>query len=148
MKSKTVIKKIYTMTLAFFLISVLLGVTSIAAQQSEPVLEIYEVKSGLGQVILTVKNTGDLAADQLVMSIIVTGGIAGRIDITKICAGCGGCSNSLQPNETKTESTAEEAIIFGFGVISITVSAEASNAQTVEQTLSGFVIGPIILISS
>jgi hypothetical protein len=141
------IQKTVSILLALIVIGVSVSISAMANQQSEPVLEISEVKGGFAQVILTVKNSGDIVADQIVMIINVTGGIAGRIDIAKICAGCGGCSNSLEPNETKTESTIEEDVIFGFGPISITVSVDASNAEKVEQTLSGFVIGPLVLIN-
>ncbi|MFO7677113.1 MAG: hypothetical protein R6V50_01845 [Thermoplasmatota archaeon] len=145
MIGKKNLQKTTSILLALFVIGVSVSI-SVMAQQSEPALEIYEVKGGLGQVILTVKNTGDGVAEELVMSITVTGGIAGRIDIAKVCAGCGGCSNNLGPNETKTEGTMEEGFIFGFGQITITVSAEASNAQKIEQTRGGLVIGPLVFI--
>lgn len=137
-------------TISMLLALVVIGVSvsfSVMAQNAEPVLDISEVKGGIGQVVLTVKNTGDAVANQLVMTIIVTGGIAGRIDITKICSGCGGCSTDLEPSQTKTESTLEESFIFGFGPISITVSADAANAEKVEQTRSGFVLGPLVLLN-
>jgi len=55
------------------------------------------------------------------MMISVKGGILGRINMTKICSGFGNCSNSIEPNAIKTESTAEAGKIVGFGPVTIMV---------------------------
>jgi hypothetical protein len=74
-------------------------------------------------------------------------GILGRINITKTCVGCGNCSNSLLPNATKTESTSEAGRIVGFGPVTIMVSAEASNAEKVNKTFNGFVLGLFVIVT-
>ena len=81
------------------------------------------------------------------MMISVKGGILGRINMTKICSGFGNCSNSIEPNATKTESTAEAGRIVGFGPVTIMVSAEASNAERVNKTFNGFVLGFLVIIT-
>jgi len=105
------------------------------------------VKGGFGKVSVTVKNIGNSTAENITMIISVKGGILGRINITKICSGCGNCSNSIEPNATKTESTAEAGRIIGFGPIIITASAEASNAERVNKTYNGFVLGFLVIVT-
>jgi hypothetical protein len=67
--------------------------------------------------------------------------------ITKICNGCGNCSDSIEPDATKTERTAEAGKIIGFGPIIITASVEASNAERVNKTFNGFVLGLLVIIT-
>jgi hypothetical protein len=77
----------------------------------------------------------------------VKGGLLGRVNLTKICSGCGNCTNSILPNATKTENTADAGRIIGFGPVVITASAEASNAAKVEKTYNGFALGPLVIVT-
>jgi hypothetical protein len=105
------------------------------------------VKGGFSKVSITVKNIGNFTAENITMSISVQGGILGRINITKICVGCGNCSNSIEPNATKTENTAEAGRIAGFGPVTIMASVEASNAERVNKTFNGFVLGFLVIVT-
>jgi hypothetical protein len=119
-----------------------------SAQQFAPTtLEITAVKGGFGAVSVTVKNTGTVTANNITMIISVKGGILGRVNLTKICSGCGNCTNSILPNATKTENTAEAGKIIGFGPVVISASAEASNAAKVEKTYNGFVLGLFVIVT-
>ena len=118
-----------------------------ATQATQTTLEITAVRGGVGKVSVTVKNIGDETAKNVTITISVKGGFFNKIDITKICSGCGQCSNSIEPNATKTESTADAGRIIGFGPVSITVSAQAANADKIEKTSTGFVLGPLVIVS-
>ena len=93
------------------------------------------------------KNIEDSTAENITMMISVKGGILGRINMTKICSGCGNCSNSIEPNAIKTESTAEAGKIVGFGPVTIMVSAEASNAERVNKSLNGFALRFLVIVT-
>ena len=64
-----------------------------------------------------------------------------------MCTGCGGCGTTILPGKTKIESTRESGIIFGLGKIDIIVTAEAENADLVTEEITGFVLGPFVLIN-
>jgi len=129
------------------LVCLAVGTSCTATQQTPTILDITAVKGGFGKVSVTVKNIGNSTAENITMTISVKGGILNRINITKVCNGCGNCSNSIQPNATKTESTLEAGRIMGFGPIIITASAEALNAARVNKTVNGFVLGFLVIIT-
>jgi len=129
------------------LVCIAVGTSCTAKQQSPTILDITAVKGGFGSVSVIVKNIGDSTAENITMIISVKGGILGRINITKICIGCGNCSNSIEPNATKTESTAEAGRIVGFGPVNIMASVEASNAERVNKTFNGFVLGFLVIVT-
>jgi len=138
-----------SISLGIFLMLALIAIsTSCYATQQPPTnLDITVVKGGFGKVSITIKNIGNSTAENITMIISVKGGIFNRINITKICSGCGNCSNSIDPNETKTESTSEAGVIIGFGPIIITASAEATNAEPINKTFNGFVFGFLVIIT-
>jgi hypothetical protein len=147
MIQKKNLRKASGLGIILMLVCITIGTSCTATQQSPTILDITVVKGGLGKVSATIKNIGDSNAENITMTISVQGGILGRINITKICVGCGNCSNSLLPNATKTESTAEAGRIVGFGPVTIMVSAEASNAEKVNKTFSGFVLGIFVIVT-
>lgn len=144
MRQKRNLKTIAGISIVFMIVCVGLSTSCAAAPTT---LEITAVKGGFGTVSVTVKNTGTVTAENITMTISVKGGILGRINITKICSGCGNCSNSILPNATKTESTAEAGRILGFGPVTILATAEASNAARVNATYSGFVLGFLVIVT-
>jgi hypothetical protein len=146
MKSTRNLKKAIRMGLLFMLLGTLLVTSSYAATLNQTTLDITEAKGGFGKVSASVKNIGNETAENITMVISVKGGILGKINLTKICSGCGNCSNTIIPGAIKTESTAEAGTILGIGPITISVSAEASNAAKVEKTFTGFVLGPLVII--
>jgi hypothetical protein len=109
-------------------------------------LEINNVKGVFGGVTVDIKNIGDEVAEDIAILIVVNGGLFGNIDMIKECAGCGACGTTLAPDAIKSESTTEAGYIIGLGPVDITVSSWATNAPEVTEDLSGFVIGPFILI--
>ena len=109
-------------------------------------LEISDIRSGFGAIIIDVTNTGDVTADDLSIITTVTGGIFNQINLGHQCSGCDMCGTTLEPNMTKTESTLEAGVLFGIGPIKVSVSASASNAEEVTKEITGFVVGPFVLI--
>ena len=147
MKQKKNTRIVTSLSIILMLVCIAVGTSCTAVQQSPTILDISSVKGGFGKVSVTVKNIGDSTAENIKMTISVKGGIFNSINITKICSGCGNCSNLIEPNATKTESTAEAGKIIGLGPVIITTSAEASNAEKVSKTFNGFVIGFLVIIT-
>ena len=146
MRQKKNLQKVTCMGLIIMLVGIV-AASSTAASLDQTTLEITAVKGGVGKVSVTVKNIGTETAEEITMIISVKGGILGRVNLTKICSGCGNCTNSILPNATKTENTAEAGKIIGFGPVVISASAEASNAAKVEKTYNGFVLGPLVIVT-
>jgi hypothetical protein len=147
MRQKKNLQKISSMGLIFMLLGIIIAASCTATPLDQTTLEITAVKGGFGKVSVTVKNIGNETAGNITMIISVKGGILGRVNLTKICSGCGNCTNSILPNATKTESTAEAGRIIGFGPVVISASAEASNAAKVEKTYNGFVLGLLVIVT-
>jgi hypothetical protein len=147
MIQKKTLRRASSLSLVFMLVCVTVGASCAAAQLSPTTLEITAVKGGFSKISVTVKNIGNVTANNITMIMSVTGGILNRINITKICTGCGNCSNSIEPNATKTESTLEAGRIIGFGPVTISASAQAINADKVEKILNGFVLGPFVIVT-
>ena len=147
MRQKKNLQKVTCMGLIIMLVGIVAATSSTAASLDQTTLEITAVKGGVGKVSVTVKNIGTETAEEITMIISVKGGILGRVNLTKICSGCGNCTNSILPNATKTENTAEAGKIIGFGPVVISASAEASNAAKVEKTYNGFVLGLFVIVT-
>ncbi len=147
MRQKKNLQKVTCMGLIFMLVGIVAAASCTAAPLDQTTLEITAVKGGFGKVSVTVKNIGNVTAEEITMIISVKGGLLGRVNLTKICSGCGNCTNSILPNETKTENTAEAGKIIGFGPLVIVASAEASNAAKVEKTFNGFVLGLLVIVT-
>jgi len=147
MIQKKNLRKASGLGIILMLVCIAVGTSCTAKQQSSTTLDITAVKGGFSKVSVTVKNSGNSTAENITMIISVKGGILGRVNITKICSGCGNCSNSIAPNATKTESTAEAGRIVGFGPVIIMASAEASNAERVNKTYNGFVLGFLVIVT-
>jgi hypothetical protein len=109
-------------------------------------LEISDIRGGLAGVTADIKNIGEVPAEHFLITISVQGGILNRIDVFKECGGCGDCSTIIQPGEIKSETTLEGEVIIGFGSIDVTVTASAENADLVSQEITGFIIGPFIIL--
>jgi hypothetical protein len=126
---------------------VITGTQCISAGETEDTeLQISSIKGGLLQVSMDIENIGSVTAENITSSILVTGGIFNKINVYHECSGCGSCGTTLEPGEIKTESTLESGIIFGFGPITVDVTADASNADMVTASAQGFVIGFFVLI--
>jgi hypothetical protein len=147
MRQKKNLQKVACMGLIIMLVGIVAANSMTAASLDQTTLEITAVKGGFGKVSVTVKNIGAETAEEITMIISVKGGFLGRVNLTKICSGCGNCTNSILPNATKTESTAEAGKIIGFGPVVISASAEASNAAKVEKTYNGFVLGLFVIVT-
>ena len=147
MTQKNKLRKATSLGLIILLLGIIMAASYTAAPLDQTTLEITAAKGGFGKVSVTVKNIGNETAENITMCISVNGGLLGRINLTKICTGCGNCTNSILPNATKTENTAEAGKIIGFGPLVITTSAEASNAAKVEKTFKGFVLGILVIVT-
>jgi hypothetical protein len=147
MRQKKNLRKVSSMGLIIMLLGIIVAASSTATPLDQTTLEITAAKGGFGKVSVTVKNIGNETAENITMIISVKGGLLGRVNLTKICSGCGNCTNSILPNATKTENTADAGRIIGFGPVVITASAEASNAAKVEKTYNGFALGPLVIVT-
>jgi hypothetical protein len=147
MRQKKNLQKVSSMGLIIMLLGIIVATSSTAAPLDQTTLEITAAKGGFSKVSVTVKNIGNETAENITMIISVKGGLLGKVNLTKICIGCGNCTNYILPNATKTENTAEAGRIIGFGPVAISVSAEASNAAKVEKTYNGFVLGPLVIVT-
>jgi hypothetical protein len=141
------LQKIGSIGIIFLLVGTLFVTSCSAVPLAQTTLDITSAKGGFGKVSITVKNIGNETAENITLMISVKGGILNRINVTKICSGCGNCSNSIEPNATKTVSTAEAGRIMGFGPVRITASAQAINAEKVEKTYNGFVLGFFVIVT-
>jgi len=97
-----------------------------------PILEITEVKGGLG-VKATVKNTGEAAATNVTWSVSVTGGFLGRIDKTVGCT-----IPSLAVDEES--DPLKTGIFFGLGKIVAEVTVTCDEGSSDSETKTGMQI--------
>jgi hypothetical protein len=109
-------------------------------------LAITSITGGLGSVTAEIKNLGEVTAEGVTSTISVKGGIFDKINLAHACAGCSACGTTLDPGLTKTENTREAGILFGFGSVTITVTADAQNANEVTETMNGFVLGFLVIV--
>jgi hypothetical protein len=147
MMQKNNLRNVTGIVMMLMLASTIAGISCFAVQQSLTILDITEVTGGVGKVSATVKNIGDSTAEEITIIISVKGGILNSIDIEQVCSGCDMCGTTIAPNGTKIESTSEAGFILGFGPITITASAEAANTAKVEKTYTGFVLGPLVIVT-
>ena len=128
----------------FILLTASLVPLTAGVENSSAELEITAIRGGFGKVCIEIKNVGDEVAEQVVSTISVKGGIFNRIDVFKLCSGCGQCNNSIPPDGFKEECT--DQFIFGFGSVDIVATVNATGVSTVEKTASAFVIGPLVIV--
>ena len=126
---------------------ILLVPSSISEIMVDTELEVNDIRGLLGGVETDVKNIGDSVAEEISISIYVSGGIFNNIDIQHDCGGCSQCGTTLASGGIKTENSLEAGFIIGLGMVEITVTASASNANEVSRTVNGIVIGPFIIIN-
>jgi hypothetical protein len=105
------------------------------ARQPRPVLEVTNITGGLG-VSTQVTNIGDDSASDVNVTIMITGGMFKFINTSTSTS-----SSLLQPQDTLQL----KAVLFRLGTISITVIADASNADEVMRQATGFLFGPFVL---
>ena len=105
------------------------------AQQPRPVLEITTITGGLG-VSAKVTNIGDDDASDVNVTIVVTGGLLKFINASKTTS-----SVILESQQ----AVVSKATLFRLGQISITVTADASNADQVTRHATGILLGPFVL---
>jgi hypothetical protein len=105
------------------------------ALQPRPVLEISSIAGGLG-ITTKVKNVGEVDASDVNVTISVTGGLLGLLDVSSTNG-----VDVLPP----LDSFQSKATLFRIGNIAIGVTAEASNADQVTKHATGFLIGPFVL---
>jgi hypothetical protein len=104
------------------------------AQQPRPVLEVTDIAGGLG-VSATITNVGDANATDVNMTMKITGGLFDLIDTSKETS-----TTMLQPEE----SLGLKISLFRLGPISITVTADASNADQVTRHATAYLLGPFV----
>ena len=103
-------------------------------------LNITEISGGLG-ISATINNTGELNATNLEWHIYVEGGFMGLIDIDK------NSSEEVLHPQKNLPITSGFLGVFHLGPIKIEVTVEADNTDKVSETISGFMIGPLVLLT-
>jgi len=101
----------------------------------ETELSIINIKGPIG-VNAEVKNIGEVSAYNVEYTMIVTGGILGRI--FRIASDS---VPELAPDETVPIYS---DLIFGLGPITIDIKANASHAYEVSTSKTGFILGPFV----
>jgi hypothetical protein len=99
-------------------------------------LAIQDVSGPIG-VSASIKNIGDAPASDVEYEMTVTGGILGLIDKS-----ASGTSAELTPGGTASLSS---GLIFGLGSITIDINVNAANAVEITESLSGRIIGPLVI---
>jgi len=143
MRQKTTLWLVLSVTFAILYGSSI----AMAIPEDETEIEISSISAGFGAVIVEIKNSGTESAYEISSTTTVKGGILNSIDLIHVCEGCDVCGTSLAAGAIKSESTREAGFLFGFGSITITVSAQASNAEQVTATAQGTIIGPFVMIN-
>jgi Peptidase family M28 len=105
------------------------------ALQPRPVLEISSISGGLG-ITTQVRNVGEINASSVNVTISITGGLIGRLNISSTNG-----VDVLPP----LDSLQSKAKPFRIGNIEIGVTARASNADQVTKHATGFLFGPFVL---
>jgi hypothetical protein len=111
----------------------------IGAIPTLPNLNITSVTGGVWKVSATIKNSGTANATIVDWTIHVTGGILGLIDKTT-----NGTIDTLAIGEEKTITS--DKIIFGFGAISVTVTAICDEGASDTQNAAGKKIFVFLII--
>jgi len=102
-------------------------------------LLIEDVNGGINSVSADIHNIGDVDANNVHISILIKGGFFNKINVED-----SEIISVIESGEIYTFNTNEE--IFGVGKIDITISAYADNADMVIKELTGFILGPIIIV--
>ena len=144
MKKRSIIPYIGGIILLSLLLSTV-G-TSGATITTTTELAITDISGGFGSVTAEITNLGEVTAEGVTSTISVQGGLFDKINLAHVCAGCSACGTTLDPGLTKTENTREVGMIFGFGSVTITVTADAENANKVTEVVDGFVLGFLVII--
>lgn len=87
----------------------------------------------MGQVSITIENTGDTSLTNLECQISVNGGVMGKIGVSETSI-----LNTLEYQATEISET--NNFIFGFGKIDIVIDVDYTDIWTGE----GFIVGPFI----
>jgi hypothetical protein len=101
------------------------------ATEVAPRLTIENVRGRINKISADIKNVDNRSASSVNWSISVTGGILRRIDLRST-----GTISTLSAESTTTVQSSR--IPFGFGRVTITVTAQASGGEIVTQTAKGF----------
>ena len=99
-------------------------------------LSIINVKGPIG-VNAGISNTGEVAANNVVYTIDVTGGLLGLVNVS--------ASDSIATIAVGAEEAISSGIFIGFGSIDIVITASADNAVEVTATKSGFLLGFLVI---
>ncbi len=92
-----------------------LWLTDLAGAPNVPIIKVKSIAGGLG-ISAVIKNEGTAAGTNVAWTIHVTGGILGLINKTK--------SDTIASIAIGEEVTIKSGILFGFGAITITVTAD------------------------
>lgn len=112
------------------------GMGAIVEGEGKAELSITNIGGPIG-VSADVKNIGGVAASDVEYSISVTGGLLSLIDKS-----VSGTAAELAPNGV---ATVKSGLIFGLGKITIEITANAANTAEVTETVTGTVLGPLVI---
>ncbi|MCX5798006.1 MAG: hypothetical protein NTU90_00295, partial [Proteobacteria bacterium] len=111
------------------------AIGAIVEGQGNADISILNINGPIG-IKAAIKNVGVVPADNLEWSILVTGGILGRVNKSAT-----GSATELAVDATEAISI---GMFFGLGKIQIEIKAYADNAVEVTATKSALLLGPIV----
>jgi len=108
----------------------------------QTVLDILDIKGGLGSISFKILNNGNYRADNITYNIDITGGLFQGINFNFESDG----SIQIQPDNNIIIDTKNQDLIFGIGPISISIKTWANNADEIIIQKQGFILGIFIII--
>jgi len=112
------------------------AIGAIVEGQGDAEISILDINGPIG-IKAAIKNVGVVPADNIEWSILVTGGIFGRVNKSAT-----GSVAELVVDATEAISI---GMFFGLGEIQIEIKAHADNAVEVKSTKSALLLGPIVV---
>ena len=135
------ITKKYLITTLIFAFLFASAIQAIGNQNNDTTtLEISDIRGGILKVTADIENTGEVTAENFSITLSVKGGLLGLINVTT--------EDTVDLLEVlATEEICTDRLILGLGRVTITVTAEAANAERVIKTTDGFVILFFVLVA-
>jgi len=106
----------------------------------EDLLKIWDISGGIMNVNAEIKNIGDFDFSNVSWSISVSGGMLGLINRTD--------SGNIPTLEAGESKLVRALPVFGLGKIEIIVTTSMPGINTIRKSSEGFVLGPLVFISS
>ena len=119
----------------------IVSVQSTISVEYDSLLEIEEVQNRFLKMGVTaeIKNSGHTVVTDVQITMNITGGLRNQINIINYDS-----TSILYPGET---AKLNSDVFFGFGLIGIDVIVDASNAAPITRRITGFIVGPFVMLN-